>query len=902
VKDIFSGSIRYIGLADSTGYANAGHALVRALVGVGVDVTFEPLLPGSAIGLGYAPAPPGNFGPADLWPLRDDARACDTVIVHFVPEYYPFFIARERARGARRIIGHAVWETDRLPKHWPDLINPLDGLIVATEWNREVFVASGVRAPIVVAPHLPSFAGRPADTADRAALRDRLPDLDGRYVFYAISTWLERKGLRPLIEAYAAAFAAQDRVALVVKTTAHDLERTEAAGRWRGAPLNARPQFEAILRDVEARTGAPPPPIHLLTDELSEGEIGALHEIGDCFVSLSRAEGWGLGAFEAAQRGKPVITTGWGGPLAFLSQETAYLVDWKLEPVRPGVPNPSYTPDQNWAEPNVAAAARAMREVAAAPDRAKARGDAAAKHVRDVFSAGKVVPALLADLARIAPQVRPAPTAAGRKGDLRKTRESLGTRALLALLGPSGGRRGMRPFRSLVFKRHGEPRWWSRSFFIKKSGQIRSAFADWRHCLLPPSARTARDAFDEMTARLSATGLLARVRTFVIVADDAARAPALRIAALAKGFRFDSRIMASVDRLADEELYIVVDPREFRLRLPDARTIFFLSSGYDRNRLSSADAFAHLSSSLAVFVELMSLADPLEGAGVLSAQIHCVPLRDEPDLAAGEAASGLRAFWSARNLFARALFGVGLISLQDYEAATSEIPIPSGPIVLCLPEYRARFAHARRSLLPQAMLFPGLRRRTAWMGCAASYRFLAARALRQKLWPLTVYEDDAGFAPDAAERVQKIVAYLRQRKASWDVFSGLIADLRDDAKLVDVEARDGERFLTFDSSVGFVFSIFNRRALEMLSQYRVEGDDVMRHTIDRFLERQDIVAVTTEVPLATHAGHLPSTLWTGHGIGDRRDELISAGISALISQSQERIAAKLDAYMDAAAR
>jgi short subunit fatty acids transporter len=40
---------------------------------------------------------------------------------------------------------------------------------------------------------------------------------------------------------------------------------------------------------------------------LTDGEMLALHEVGDCFISLARAEGWGLGAFEAASLGNPVL-------------------------------------------------------------------------------------------------------------------------------------------------------------------------------------------------------------------------------------------------------------------------------------------------------------------------------------------------------------------------------------------------------------------------------------------------------------------------------------------------------------------------------------------------------------------------------------------------------------------
>ncbi|HLH11511.1 MAG TPA: glycosyltransferase [Methylovirgula sp.] len=382
-------SLRYIGLGDATGYGIAAAALVRALRDIGVDIVWEPLLPGGALGLGYAPAACTDAGPEDLRALRDDGRACETSIVHFVPEYYPFFIARERARGARRIIGHTVWETDRLPAHWPALINQLDAVIVPTQWNCEIFRGSGVSIPMIVAPHLPQFSAPPA-AADIENLRRRLPDMGGRRVFYTISAWLERKGIAPLVSAFAQAFERDDPVALIVKTNAYDLERVRRDPGHAGARVPVRPQFEAMLARAAESNGRMPPAIHLITDELPDGEIRALHEIGDCFVSLCRAEGWGLGAFEAALLGKPVIITGWGGPAEYLSPDSVFFVDWTLAPVAPAEPNASYTPDQNWAEPDLASAVAALRAVLAAPDEAARRGARAAEHLRRTIEPGKV--------------------------------------------------------------------------------------------------------------------------------------------------------------------------------------------------------------------------------------------------------------------------------------------------------------------------------------------------------------------------------------------------------------------------------------------------------------------------------------------------------------------------------
>ena len=50
----------------------------------------------------------------------------------------------------------------------------------------------------------------------------------------------------------------------------------------------------------------------------------------DCYVSLHRAEGFGLTLAEAMAHGKPVIATGYSGNLTFMNDGNSYLVPYKL--------------------------------------------------------------------------------------------------------------------------------------------------------------------------------------------------------------------------------------------------------------------------------------------------------------------------------------------------------------------------------------------------------------------------------------------------------------------------------------------------------------------------------------------------------------------------------------------
>ena len=93
---------------------------------------------------------------------------------------------------------------------------------------------------------------------------------------------------------------------LMVKTTKQDFTRS-ILGRF-----HARTET-AVKRLVGRRKR--PGRILLITDELDDDAMLALHAAGDCYVSLAHSEGWGIGAFDAARFGRPIIMTGYGGQM-----------------------------------------------------------------------------------------------------------------------------------------------------------------------------------------------------------------------------------------------------------------------------------------------------------------------------------------------------------------------------------------------------------------------------------------------------------------------------------------------------------------------------------------------------------------------------------------------------------
>jgi glycosyltransferase involved in cell wall biosynthesis len=123
----------------------------------------------------------------------------------------------------------------------------------------------------------------------------------------------------------------------------------------------------------------------LIEQTLSKPDLMALYKLCDCFVSLHRAEGFGRCIAEAMLLGKPVITTGFSGNLAFTSQENALLVNCEPRPLAEN--DYPYGQGQMWVEPDIAHAATQMRRIVDDPGLAKTLGDAGQNTIKTCHSA-----------------------------------------------------------------------------------------------------------------------------------------------------------------------------------------------------------------------------------------------------------------------------------------------------------------------------------------------------------------------------------------------------------------------------------------------------------------------------------------------------------------------------------
>ena len=188
--------------------------------------------------------------------------------------------------------------------------------------------------------------GSAVDDRFFAARRARQGQKKRPFTFLNISSGFPRKGIDVLLAAYFQGFTSADDVRLVVKTfpNPHNTVAEQIAA-WRKRSQN------------------PPECLHIDRD-LAVAEVDRLYAEADCLVYPTRSEGFGLPVAEAMALEIPVIATGYSGLADFCSDETAFLVGYKL------VASGSHfeVSGAQWAEPDLKELQQRMRFVYEHPE------------------------------------------------------------------------------------------------------------------------------------------------------------------------------------------------------------------------------------------------------------------------------------------------------------------------------------------------------------------------------------------------------------------------------------------------------------------------------------------------------------------------------------------------------
>jgi glycosyltransferase involved in cell wall biosynthesis len=265
-------------------------------------------------------------------------------------------------KEGRYRIGYWAWELPAFPKHWLEAADELDEVWVPSVFVRDA-VRQGTDKPVRLVPH--AIVLRPGSRERGRALIGAKPDC--LVVLHAFDTrsYLKRKNPVGALRAFKRAFPQPDPAQALLVLKSH-------------GPLDS-PAAQALFAEAAERED-----VVVLHEAMSPEGVADLQEAADIFLSLHRAEGFGLNIAEMMGRGKLAIATGWSGNADFMTKDNAVPVPYQLQPLAPG--DYPFSDGQHWAEPDLDAAAAALRQAAEEPAWREELGMAAASLIGSEFS------------------------------------------------------------------------------------------------------------------------------------------------------------------------------------------------------------------------------------------------------------------------------------------------------------------------------------------------------------------------------------------------------------------------------------------------------------------------------------------------------------------------------------
>lgn len=322
----------------------------------------------------------------------------------------------------RRNVGLWFWELSDFPARWRDCFSIYHEIWAASRFAQK---AIATRSPIPVRYVPLTIRVRLPEVVRRADFG--LPE-DQKVFLYVLDarSHLERKNPLAVIQAFRRAFSSRerrDKVKLVMKVN----------------NLAESPKEAILLRRSLAEVDG------ILIDRyLDRLSTNALIATCDSYVSLHRSEGFGLTIAEAMALGKPAIATDYSGNTDFMEEANSFPVPYNLKSIE--VPDPPYDEGCTWAEPDVDAAATAMRRIVEQPDDARVRGLKAAQTIERMYNPLTVGNAIKGHLQRLEVEKSQTPFRHGSEtlidltsASALRSRRTLTPSSTLAASSPAGG-------------------------------------------------------------------------------------------------------------------------------------------------------------------------------------------------------------------------------------------------------------------------------------------------------------------------------------------------------------------------------------------------------------------------------------------------------------------------------
>lgn len=249
----------------------------------------------------------------------------------------------ERIAKAWRI-GLWVWETPLFPNHWHFAIDLVDEIWTPSRYSQRAIARAVSPVPVHVQPHAVSVE---VTTFRKSTMRTKLGVPETAFMGLAImdiKSCPARKNPWAHVSAWLNAFGGDNDHVLILKLR---VSRT------------TRVVSEELQKMISGAQN-----IRILMTEMTKEEVQSLQDEADVYLSLHRAEGYGLNIHECLALGTPVIATNFSANSEYGPTFEGYHgLPYRLVPYRDWT---AHYPDKNflWAEPDLEVAAHKLRLLA----------------------------------------------------------------------------------------------------------------------------------------------------------------------------------------------------------------------------------------------------------------------------------------------------------------------------------------------------------------------------------------------------------------------------------------------------------------------------------------------------------------------------------------------------------
>lgn len=289
-----------------------------------------------------------------------------TLILHVNGPETAYSLRKLGLRRGRqwRVIGAWAWELSAFPPGWDAAFPFISEIWALSDFAAGAFRRHNSAPPVRVLPTSISAPNRLAGSDSSEAARPFTVIV----MADALSSF-KRKNPVGAVTAFRAAFGDRADCRLIVKVRNLDL----------------MPQEAAVLRAAIAGAAN----VELINESLDKEQQWALISRADVFLSLHRAEGFGLGPAEAMSLGIPVVATAWSGNLYYMTATSAALVPYTFVPVPEDCIHYS-VPGAVWAEPDAAVASQWLQRLESDRELGRRLAEQAKSQVEEICGASRV--------------------------------------------------------------------------------------------------------------------------------------------------------------------------------------------------------------------------------------------------------------------------------------------------------------------------------------------------------------------------------------------------------------------------------------------------------------------------------------------------------------------------------